>query len=278
MEDLQGRSQGRGRTIDKTSPRTERRFFGVLSKLLVSMTTNFYAPPSQIRGNRIVLPEDEVRHLQSVLRAREGDTVVVVDGEGGWYRAQIDHLSAQQAVCSVLESRRDVGEPDVHLTVGMGLLTKRSRFETFVEKAVELGVGRIVPLQTRHTESESIRRERLHNVMVAALKQCRRSRLPKLTEPQSLGAVLGEEEADLRLMCHGGEEALPLLPVLEEDEGGENILVLVGPEGGFAASEVDAAREAGCTPVSLGRRRLRAETAGITSASTVMMSRQRRTA
>lgn len=242
------------------------------------MTTNFYAPPSQIRGNRIVLPEDEVRHLRSVLRAREGDIVVVVDGEGGWYRTQIDHLSAQQAVCSVVERRRDVGEPDVHLTVGMGLLSKRSRFETFVEKAVELGVTRVVPLQTRHAEPESFRRERLHNVMIAALKQCRRSRLPALEAPQPVEEMLKEAEADLRLICHGGEEASPLFPVLNEGEGAEAILVLVGPEGGFADAEVDAAQEVGCTPVSLGRRRLRAETAGIAAAGTVMTSRQCRTA
>lgn len=242
------------------------------------MTTNFYAPPSQIRGDRILLPEDEVRHLRSVLRAREGDTVVVVDGEGGWYRAQIDHLAAEQAVCSVVETRENVGEPEVHLTVGLSLLTKRSRFETFIEKAVELGVRRIVPLHTRHTEPESIRRERLHNVMVAALKQSRRSHLPDLAEPQSVEALLEEANAELRLICHEGGEAAPLLSVVEENENADTVLALVGPEGGFAASEVEAARSAGCRLVTLGARRLRAETAGMTVATGVMLYGQRRRA
>ena len=235
------------------------------SERTVGMTTNFYAPPSAIRGSRVVLPNDEARHLRSVLRAEPGDEITVVDGEGGWYRVQIDHLGAEQVVGSILERREDVGEPDVHVTVGLGILTKRSRFETFVEKAVEVGVRRIVPLITRHTERDSIRADRLRKVMIAALKQCRRSRLPALAEPQSLAALLHDATADRQLLCHGDAGETSLLSAL----GGrpDSVLALVGPEGGFASDEFDAAVEAGCTPVGLGRRRLRAETAGIVAAT-----------
>ncbi len=238
------------------------------------MTTNFYAPPSAITGTRVILPEDEAHHLQSVLRAQVGDVIVVVDGEGGWHRVRIDHLASDQVVGTVQETRREVGEPDVHVTVGMGLLTKRSRFETFVEKAVELGVGRIVPLHTRHTEAETLRRERIRNVMVAALKQCRRSRLPALAEPQSLDSVLGATEADVPLLCHGGRDRTPLFEPLEALTAGARVLVLVGPEGGFAAAEVEQAEDAGCTTVSLGARRLRAETAGLAALNAVTLHRE----
>jgi len=233
------------------------------------MTTNFYAPPSAFKGQRVVLPKDEVRHARAVLRAREGDEIVVVDGDGGWHRVTINHLSSDQAIGTVQETRRDVGEPDVHLTVGLGLLTKRSRYETFVEKAVELGARRIVPLHTAHTETDTFRYERIRNVMVAALKQCRRSRLPDLSEPETLDGVLGTTEADRRIICDGGEAARPLPQAL--DGAGARVLILVGPEGGFSEAEVDTAVSAGCTPASLGPRRLRAETAGIAATNAVML-------
>ena len=235
------------------------------------MTTNFYAPPSAFKGQRVVLPKDEVRHARAVLRAREGDEIVVVDGQGGWHRVTINHLSPDQAIGTVQETRRDVGEPDVHLTVGLGLLTKRSRYETFVEKAVELGARRIVPLHTAHTEPDTFRYERIRNVMVAALKQCRRSRLPDLSGPQTLDGVLGATEADRRIICDGGKAARPLSQALDGAGAGARVLVLIGPEGGFSEAEVDTAVNAGCAPASLGPRRLRAETAGIAATNAVML-------
>ena len=194
------------------------------------MTTNFYAPPTALRGQRVILPEDEARHVCSVLRAEVGDVMTVVDGEGGWYRVQIDHAVPEQVVGTILEQRENVGEPVLDVTVGLGLLSKRSRFETFVEKAVELGVRRIVPLRTAHTEPESIRKERLRNVMVAAMKQCRRSWLPELAALQSPDEILGTSEAELRLVCHGGDGALPMGEVVEEAGLISSALVLVGPD------------------------------------------------
>ena len=236
------------------------------------MTTNFYAPPSAIRGRRVVLPDEEARHVRTVLRGKADDEMVVVDGEGGWYRVRIDHVAPGQVVGTIVEQRKDVGEPAVDVTVALGLLKKRSRFETFVEKAVELGVRRIVPLHTQRTEPESVREERLRNVMVAAMKQCRRSRLPDLAAPQSPEALLAASEAAIGLVCHAGDDAVPIRRAVDEAGPASSAFVLVGPEGGFAPSEVDAAVAAGCTPVSLGPRRLRAETAGLAALQAVVGS------
>jgi 16S rRNA (uracil1498-N3)-methyltransferase len=227
------------------------------------MTTNFYAPPSAIRGQRVVLPADEARHLRTVLRGDEGDEITVVDGTGGWYRVKITRLAPEQGVGTITERRENVGEPPIDVTVALGILKKRSRFETFIEKAVELGVRRIVPLRTRRTERDSIREERLRNVMVAAMKQCRRSRLPDLAAPQSPEALLGGSEAELRLVCHAGDGAVPIRQAVSVAAPVASALALVGPEGGFSPSEVEDAAEAGCVSVSLGARRLRAETAAL---------------
>lgn len=239
------------------------------------MTTNFYAPPSAIQNGRVILPEQEARHVQAVLRAEEGDLIVVVDGDGGWYRVRIDHMQPDQVVGTIRETRREVGEPDVDLVVGLGLLTKRSRFETFVEKAVELGVGTIVPLHTRHTETTTLREDRIRRVMIAALKQSRRSRLPTLRDPMPLESVLEVTKADVRFLCHGTSGGAMLPQVLTDVESEDRILGLVGPEGGFAPAEVDVASEHGCAVVSLGPRRLRAETAGLAVVHGVMLDRQR---
>ena len=226
------------------------------------MTTNFYAPPSAIRGSQVVLPEEEARHARAVLRVSPGDELTVVDGEGGWYRVEVQHANGEQLVGTIVERRRAVGEPTVDVTVGLGLLKKRQRFETFAEKAVELGIRRIVPLRTAHTETDSFRRERVRKVMVAALKQCRRSRLPALESPRTLHETLEDDSVDRRFVCDGSAERT-LHSALQAGPRPESVLVLVGPEGGFHASEVEAAMEAGCTAVSLGARRLRAETAGL---------------
>lgn len=227
------------------------------------MTTNFYAPPSVIRSGRVVLPEQEARHARTVLRVGRGDEIPVVDGEGGWYRVRVDRAGSDQLVGSIVQEESDVGEPAVEVTVGIGILKKRSRFETFVEKAVELGVYRIVPLRTRRTERESVRTDRLRKVMVAAMKQCRRSWLPILSEPKSPGALVAEGVGDTGFVCHGGGDSVPIRRAVAGETGIHSATVLVGPEGGFHDAEVEDAVASGFTPVSLGRRRLRAETAGL---------------
>ena len=236
------------------------------------MTTAFYAPPDAFRGDRVVLPDDEARHASTVLRKSAGDDIVVVDGRGGWHRVQLDHVSRQQVVGTRIETRREVGEMEVEVTLGVGLLKNRNRFETLVEKSVELGVRRLVPLQTARTEVESLREKRTHNLMVAALKQSGRTRLPELSTPCTLTEQLASSTADVQVVAHeetGAERSL--LDVLAGTEDVSSVCVLVGPEGGFTDEEVRAAVEKGFTPVSLGARRLRTETAGVAAAAAVSM-------
>ena len=237
------------------------------------MITAFYAPPSSFRGAHVVLPDDEARHAAASLRKEAGDEIVVVDGDGGWHRVRLNHVSPDQVVGSVVESRQEVGEPHAPVTLGMALLKQRSRFETFAEKAAELGVAQIVPLHTARTEPESLRMDRVRNILVAAMKQCGRSRLPALAEPQSLEATWSDDRR--WLLCHESAPASRTIRrVLVEIESEAPVGILVGPEGGFTDAEVEAARQAGAEIVSLGPRRLRAETAGIVAASAVALLRE----
>ena len=241
---------------------------------MLNMTTSFYAPPQNIRDQAyVVLPDDEAAHAARVLRKQVGDEIIVVDGEGGWYRVELDQVEKRSASGVVVEKRREVGESGYTLRIGLALLKNRNRFETFLEKAVEMGVAAVVPLITQRTEKGSLKAQRTHNLLVAAMKQCGRSRLMRVAEPRLLDDVLAETSPNERkLVAHEAvDPAHGLLHILEQ-EGESSYFILVGPEGGFTDEEVEAAQQAGFAPVSLGPRRLRAETAALVAASAVMLA------
>jgi 16S rRNA (uracil1498-N3)-methyltransferase len=233
------------------------------------MTTHFYVAPESIHGPRMALPEAEARHAVRVLRMKVGDELIAVDGEGGWYRIELDHVGRSEAAGHIVERQAGVGEPPYRFTMAAGLIKHRDRFETLLEKAVELGVTEIVPLITARTEKARLREDRAENILIAAMKQCGRSRLPVLRKPTSIGELL-ERPFDLGLCCHEGTDAdAPLLDALARDVRPDAITALIGPEGGFTDAEVASARSAGFRVVSLGGRRLRAETAALAAAACI---------
>jgi len=264
------------------------------------MTTQFYAPPSSIRGQRLILDGDEAKHIAKSLRMEPGDRIQVVDGQGKRYTVELSHVRPKQVVGTIRETVEGAGEPPYRLTVGLGLLKNRGRFETFLEKAVECGVHRIVPLLTERTEVQSLREKRSRNILTAAMKQCGRSVLPDLAAPTAMDEMLSaflrdDRSAAIGWIAHEAASA-PVLPeavrsfrretekecVQQSDQAEPRdreplsnrpeLTVLVGPEGGFSDQEIKAAADAGMQPVRLGPHRLRAETAGIVAASAVSMA------
>lgn len=250
------------------------------------MTTQFYAPPDCFRSRRMLLDGAEAKHIAKSLRKSPGDTIYVADGTGNRHEVVLNHVRPEQVVGTVQATEAGAGEPPYRLTIGLGLLKNRNRFETFLEKAVECGVHRIIPLYTGRTEVESLREKRAENILIAAMKQSGRSVLPELTAPTPLPDVLDAASAgrDGRWICHEAAQApslatavrssRPSSPAKPRDAGADRpeFLVIIGPEGGFSEEEVDAARDAGVRPVRLGPHRLRAETAGIVAASAVSLA------
>ncbi|HHP7238256.1 RsmE family RNA methyltransferase [Longibacter sp.] len=242
------------------------------------MTTQFYAPPSSIRGQRVILDGDEAKHIARSLRKQPGDVVYVVDGNGHRFEVKLDHVKPKQVVGNIRKTTENAGEPPYHLTVAIGLLKNRNRFETFLEKAVECGVSSVVPLETDRTEVQSLREQRASNILTAAMKQSGRSVRPDLTEPMSIAQIVETRRAgtDECWICHEAADAEPLSagvnasPVTPGKR--PRLLVFIGPEGGFTESEVRAARDAGAEPVRLGPHRLRTETAGIVAASAISLA------
>ena len=156
------------------------------------------------------------------------------------------------------------------VTLGVGLLKNAGRFETMLEKATELGVRRIVPLVTGRTESDRLRMDRSRGILVSAMKQSGRARLPELDAPTPLADLLSAADQDLKVVCHEAVRTTEGLSRLV-DPGATSACILVGPEGGFTDDEADAARVAGFRPVSLGPTRLRTETAALAAATLVLL-------
>ena len=233
------------------------------------MSATFFTPSSAFRSRHTVqLPADEARHALRVLRKREGDEICLVDGEGGWYRARLESGGRAR----ILEAKREVGEPTYRLSIGVGLLKNRSRFEIFLEKAVELGVSTIIPMHTQRSEAFAFRHARARQILIAAMKQCGRSRIPHLHQPLPFTDIFTADDAHVRMIAHEKAGLRNSLPAEIETAGPTSrIRILTGPEGGFTDEELRQATLCGYKPVSLGPRRLRSETAALAAAATVMM-------
>lgn len=213
-----------------------------------------------LSADRVVLPDGARRHLTRVLRLRPGEPVEVVDGAGG---LALGVLAEDDAVR--VESREPVAPADaapVWLAVAMPRLP---RLEWLIEKCCELGVARVQPLRTRHGERDvgEKRVQRLQRIADEALVQCRRLHRMEVRAPADLqDALAGAPDAAIWL-ASPPEGGSPRPPPARD---GRPLLLLVGPEGGFSPEEIDQARKAGATPVSLGANVLRVETAAVAMA------------
>ncbi len=218
-------------------------------------------PPT---GSRAVLEGDEGRHVARVMRARPGDGLEVFDGQGHWWTATVTGVDRSDVQ---LELGRCFSEPagtGVSLTLAVAL-PKGERQKWLIEKLTELGVARLVPLQTVRgvAEPTTAAIERLRRGVIEACKQCGRCRLLEITAPSPLNALTSLQPTAQRLLADPG--GLPLATAATPTGG--DLLVAVGPEGGFTAEEVATAAAAGFKRVSLGPHILRIETAAIAMAA-----------
>ena len=226
------------------------------------------------QGARLRLPPQQARYLVAVMRLQPGEALDVFNGRDGEWRAHLVEAGRRDCVLEVDGLLREqAASPDLDLVIA---LVKRARLETIVEKAAELGCRRVRPVLTRRTNADHTRIDRLQAIAVEASEQTGRLDVPNVAEPRRLEKLLAEWEPGRRLLfCDeagddpaatwGGEggRAAPALTALHEAPPGP-WAVLIGPEGGFAPEERTTLRAlAFVTPVTLGPRILRADTAAI---------------
>jgi|HigsolmetaAR201D_1030396.scaffolds.fasta_scaffold08059_5 RNA methyltransferase, RsmE family len=226
---------------------------------------------SQVRGGRAGLNGDEARHLRRVLRAEIGQKYEVSDG-GSLYLAEIEGFGKESVSFRILEPLEPRRYP-VRLTI-LAALIKFDRLEWLIEKATELGVERVVPVETERSEkglerAACKRLERWRRIAFESSQQSRRVSVPEVVPPLTFEAAL-EQEGEYRLCLDEANGLPPILSALPEVRcASDRVLLLCGPEGGWVDRERESADRAGWKRVSLGPQILRAETAAIAGLSVI---------
>ena len=219
----------------------------------------FYVPI--VSGADVILDETESKHAIRVLRLQNGNQVQVVDGKGGFYDAEISDANPKKCRLSIIKSTREFGKRDFHLHIAIAPTKNNDRFEWFLEKATEIGIDEITPLLTSHSERKNINPERLEKILVSAMKQSLKAYLPKLNDLTPFKDLIVNNNIENKFIAYCDDIHKTHLKDLVSK--GNDTLVMIGPEGDFTPEEVQMAKENGYSVVSLGKARLRTETAGI---------------
>lgn len=217
---------------------------------------------------RLACDAQQANYLVTVLRLRPGDAVLVFNGRDGEWRAAVEEAVKKSCVLKVIERvRPQSAGPDV---VYVFALLKRAKLETVVQKATELGVAKLQPVTTDHTQVGTVNQARLRANVIEAAEQCGVLRVPELLPLAKLTDVLSSWQTDRRLIfCDEGAEVINPLQVLQDVPRGP-LGVLVGPEGGFSERERHAiSKLPQAVPISLGPRIMRADTAAIAALALV---------
>ncbi|MCI9373634.1 MAG: 16S rRNA (uracil(1498)-N(3))-methyltransferase [Lachnospiraceae bacterium] len=233
---------------------------------------HFFVEPSQIQGKRIVITGGDVNHIKNVLRMKIGEEIAVSNGEDGKeYRCGIEAFSEDEVICGLRFIKEDGVELPSKIALFQGL-PKADKMELIVQKAVELGVGEIIPVAAGRSivkldeKKAKAKVSRWQGIAEVAAKQSRRGVIPKISEVMSIKeAVAYADSMDVKLIPYElAEDMAKTKEIISGIRPGESVAVFIGPEGGFEEKEIAAAMERGFLPVTLGKRILRTETAGFT--------------
>ena len=215
-------------------------------------------------------------HLSTVLRARTGDSVAVCGGDGFMYGSKIESISKQKTVLKIIDACKDEAEPSINVTLFFAIQKGDSNDFT-VQKCVELGVSALIPVKTKFCVKQNINIDRLNKIAFSAAVQSGRGVVPTVFEPINLSEIFDKlPNFDLFVLPYEKADKPTLKEFLDKNLGKEtkSVAVLIGPEGGFCKSEIDAFLDAKIIPISMGKIIMRAETACIAAMTAVMYQSQ----
>jgi 16S rRNA (uracil1498-N3)-methyltransferase len=241
------------------------------------MSDNFHVAPADIIGrNFVVRSPEEIRHITRVLRYRPGDMIDIFDGKGRRFKAAITSIEIGKIAGQIVEEYAENNEAKTAVTLACALL-KKEKFDWLIEKAVELGVQEIIPLVTARTivrpqdDRAAHKVERWQKNVVAACQQSKRSCLPAVWEPVGLPQLLNQiPKYDLVIVPALEEKEVLIGDLPIKGDWPHSILLVIGPEGGLTDEEIAQAKIKGAHGVSLGKRRLRSETAAIVGLANIL--------
>lgn len=240
----------------------------------------FFVEPHQINkdGKCVTIIGSDVNHIKNVLRMKPGEKIAVSNGEDGReYHCKVQTLEEEQIICELCEVKEDSTELSAKVYLFQGL-PKADKMEMIIQKAVELGVYQVIPVATKrcvvklHDKKAKSKIIRWQGIAEAAAKQSKRGIVPRVSDVMTFKNALKEAaEMDVRIIPYELAEGMAHTKVILENlQPGQRIAIFIGPEGGFEETEIREAMALGIQPVTLGRRILRTETAGMTVLSWIM--------
>ncbi len=225
----------------------------------------FYAP--NINGKFYDLDKEESRHIVRVLRKKQGDTIHFTDGKGWFYETLISEIDSRNCTVEIIRKYEGDDKRPFKIHIAIAPTKNNDRIEWFLEKSTEIGIDEITPIICDHSERKVVKIERLNKVITSAVKQSLKSFHPKLNEQISLKEFLNIDFKGQKFIAY--IDTYVTLELSDSIKSNKDILILIGPEGDFRPEEVELAKQKGFVPVSLGKSRLRTETAGVVAVHTV---------
>lgn len=231
----------------------------------MSISNFFYSP--DIEGKSHSLNKDDSNHLVRVLRIQKGEIVYITNGKGHIFECVVSDPDPRSCQLQIIQQKKGDDQRDYKIQIAIAPTKNISRFEWFLEKSTEIGIDRISPFITEHSERKIIKEERLNRVITAAVKQSLKSYHPVLDTLRNYD--------DFIKIPFSGQKFIAYVDANVKDElstvckPNTDTLILIGPEGDFSLEEIESAKKYGFLPVKLGQSRLRTETAGIVACHTV---------
>ncbi len=227
----------------------------------------FYNPNINNTSSQFTFDKIESKHIVKVLRKKEGDILVISNGKGMLFSAKILFANEKKCTVEIIKSELKENPRNYYLHIAIAPTKNNDRLEWFLEKATEIGIDEITPILCKHSERKVIKQERLNKVIISAMKQSLKFRLPKLNELTPFNNFINQDfEGDLCIAHCEDTDKKTLKNILKPQQ---KITILIGPEGDFSNKEIEMALQQNFIPVSLGKSRLRTETAGIVAAQSV---------
>ena len=239
----------------------------------------FFVTPMQVKEDHIYIEGLDVNHIKNVLRMKVGEALKVSDGNNRKYLCEIESMTAQQVCVRIVEEQQVDTELPSKIYLFQGL-PKSDKMELIVQKAVELGVAEIVPVAMKRcvvkldAKKAAKKVSRWNTIALSAAKQAKRGIIPEVREVRNFKDIL-EEVQDIEFMLVPYEEAKGMQAskeLISQAKGKKSIGIIIGPEGGFEKEEIEQLKAAGGQTMSLGKRILRTETAGMTVLSILMFT------
>lgn len=235
----------------------------------------FFVP--QLYSEEMYIEGVDARHISKVLRMQPGDKLQIVSDDGVSAMAEITAIASERVSVRCLEKLAESHEPRVRLVLAQGL-AKGEKMDFIIQKAVEMGAYSVIPVAMEHSvvrldgAKAAKKVERWQKIAESAAKQSKRDIIPQVQPVQSMAEMLASCDCETKIIAYECEDRLSLKAALKAAEaagGIKELLLIIGPEGGISEGELELARQAGAVPVSLGRRILRAETAGLVAISAI---------